>query len=361
MCSVIAEKSEHIKDSRKQVRNNNLDLLKIVACIAVVGLHTIQKESIVGSTIYYLCGFAIPVFFMASGYMLVCKSQATLKYVFRKIIAILRVVVLWNIILFVVECIGNISLGFDVNILDLPIEVVRNLQQKGDLWHFWYLFSLLILYVLLPLIIEAKKRGLLVKVWLTLVGISLFLQVYSCVLGIAVQENYVQTFRLWSWLQYFILGGLLNEYNVFSGKFKNISFPLHGILLFVCTIIVLVYQNFASRFIIHNLYAEYFYDSIFDILWIALLFTFVMRINLNSKIESIIKKLASLTMGIYIVHIIIIDKLIPITTKPYNMLFASVESRVLLSFITFFQVLFLSVLVSWLISKTSVAKYLTNL
>jgi surface polysaccharide O-acyltransferase-like enzyme len=44
-------------------RNASIDCLKVIACIAVMGLHTLNKDlSLFNSTLYYLCGFAVPVF-----------------------------------------------------------------------------------------------------------------------------------------------------------------------------------------------------------------------------------------------------------------------------------------------------------
>ena len=59
----------------KQKRNINLDMVKIIACISVIGLHTSQKDiSAFNAALYYLCGFAVPVFFMSSGYILLDKG-----------------------------------------------------------------------------------------------------------------------------------------------------------------------------------------------------------------------------------------------------------------------------------------------
>lgn len=45
-------------------RDASIDLLKIISCVAVVGLHTINKDaSSMNSVLYYLCGFAVPMFF----------------------------------------------------------------------------------------------------------------------------------------------------------------------------------------------------------------------------------------------------------------------------------------------------------
>lgn len=60
----------------EEKRNINLDLLRIMSCIAVVGIHTLQKDlSLINSSLYYMCGFAVPIFFMCSGYILMNRKQ----------------------------------------------------------------------------------------------------------------------------------------------------------------------------------------------------------------------------------------------------------------------------------------------
>lgn len=50
-------------------RHYNIDLIRTLACIAVIGLHTYGIEiGLPNSIVYYLCGFAVPCFFMSSGY-----------------------------------------------------------------------------------------------------------------------------------------------------------------------------------------------------------------------------------------------------------------------------------------------------
>lgn len=59
----------------KGQRNLNLDLVRILACVAVVGLHTVRLNgSFFYVALYNICGFAVPAFFMASGYMLLNRD-----------------------------------------------------------------------------------------------------------------------------------------------------------------------------------------------------------------------------------------------------------------------------------------------
>ncbi len=94
---VSIDTHEAVSDKLLASRNYNLDLLKIIACAAVVGLHTLQKDlSFINSTLYYCCGFALLVFFMCSGYMLLQRDSVTFTYVIKKIASFLRVVLMWS-------------------------------------------------------------------------------------------------------------------------------------------------------------------------------------------------------------------------------------------------------------------------
>ena len=57
-----------------------------------------------------------------------------------------------------------------------------------------------------------------------------------------------------------------------------------------------------GRFALHNLYAEYFYDDILTLVWVIILFTFMMRLELKDGAVNLIKQFAPITMGVYIVH-----------------------------------------------------------
>ena len=57
-----------LTDRQTDRRDCSIDLIRVIACVAVVGLHTFPKDlSLVTASLYYLCGFAVPFFFMSSG------------------------------------------------------------------------------------------------------------------------------------------------------------------------------------------------------------------------------------------------------------------------------------------------------
>lgn len=331
-------------------RNYNLDLIKIVACMAVVGLHTLQKDlSIINSSLYYLCGFAVPAFFMSNGYITLNRTDIDAGYSVKKVINILRVALCWSGIVFVGQVIYEITHGYATVelLIQLPLTFIKGFVQKGYLWHFWFLGALIIVYFMLPLLV--KHRGKLCHIWFTLICIGLVFQVISYCLGMPIQRYCIQTFRVWTWLQYFILGGLIGEKN--RDKILGLDIKKSRIFLIFATVWIVVFQNIASHFWIHDLHAEYFYDSIFTVIWLILIFTFGGNINLTTGQTAVIKKITPLTMGIYIVH--------PIVLKLVGFF---IEADTIMKSILFFAiVLATSTLIVYVIIKISVVNKLVKL
>ena len=282
-------------------RDTNLDILKIMASIAVIGLHTVMQElSIFNSTLYYLCGFAVPIFFMVNGYLLLPRKEISAKYVFRKICTILKVVVLWNVGVFFA------FLLFKGELINLPETIAKSLVQKGFLWQFWFLGALIILYVSLPMIhaIFRKSKRLHFFCWIALCMICNATEIASVVSGRPVQKEVLQTFRLWTWFCYFIGGGYM-QYLVPAIAAK-LSKRRHGIILIVLTSIVLIWQNCAARYFIHDFHAEYFYDGLLTMLWNICIFSYMKRIQIKPSWVKSLSKASALTMGCYIIHPIFI-------------------------------------------------------
>ena len=144
-------------DHKNCKRNINIDFLKILACITVIGLHTLQKDlTTVNALIHYFCGFAIPVFFFSTGYILLQRKKITFKYCIKKCLNIIRVVVIWNVgVNLCIVCL-KIFGGKEIDFISFLQDIsYRPFIQKGRMWQFWYLGAMIILYLLLPIIHKA--------------------------------------------------------------------------------------------------------------------------------------------------------------------------------------------------------------
>lgn len=167
-------------------RNNNIDLIKLHACICVVALHTIPKDlSSITTAIYYLSGVAVPLFFMSSGYFLLNRGEISIKYSIHKIIGIFRIVVLWNLIFYGLEFIWKIihvrKISFSIS--SLIQSVFQSLIQKDELWHFWYLGALMLIYIIVPILSKIIRKNGYKRILLAFLSICICLEIYSLCTG----------------------------------------------------------------------------------------------------------------------------------------------------------------------------------
>ena len=193
------------KNRMHKTRNINLDLIKVLACIGVVLLHTTMigfKET--GSWnllayLYYLGTYSIPLFLWFNGYLLLGKSNITYSYILQKVKWILIIVSSWTTIIWLFKR------DFTVN----PIKkIVGSLLQKGYFSQFWF-FGALILYYFMPTCFEknlnSKRKYLYILS--CLIAIGLMFELANIILQMPLQSYVIQTFRLWTWFFYYILGG----------------------------------------------------------------------------------------------------------------------------------------------------------
>lgn len=205
---------ENIGEEQHTDRNYNLDLLKIFACLAVVGMHTLYGNGAMTNLIMcYACTFAIPVFFASSGFILLGRKKIAYRYCIQKVIYIIRIAFVWSFAVELLITVVKLILRKDLSGLSIVLflkNVTYNpLIQKGNMWQFWYLGALAVLYLFLPLLhrfVKISWRKYLCT-WLTFVAICLVFQVISILIGRPVQKYVTQTFRFWTWIQYFGAGG----------------------------------------------------------------------------------------------------------------------------------------------------------
>ena len=235
---------------------------------------------------------------MATGYVLLNRDRVSENYSWKKIKNVLMVVLFWSLLIFIsyicVKVIKN-ELGLQVLVV-FPKTFLGGFIQRGYLWQFWYLGALIIIYAIYPFLMKYRKRMTLIWIIFALVGV--IIQISSYVVGTPVQSYFIQTFRLWTWIQYFVLGGLIGSHD----NKGNPNAEKKVIFCIILTILIVVYQNTMGKNFLHNSYAEYFYDSILTIIWLISIFDLLLNVKLSSKARRVIQNIAPLTMGVYITH-----------------------------------------------------------
>lgn len=140
---------------------------------------------------------AMPLFFMVSGYLLSMRKPS-FEYSRRKIWGILRFCL---IICIPLSAIMTVTSG------DLVLLLPECFIGKGRLYQYWYFGSMMIIYAMLPYllnIIQSKwLRPLLIG------GFILCSFIFILTISNRFEEHIIITFRLWNWLFYFFLGAYI--------------------------------------------------------------------------------------------------------------------------------------------------------
>ena len=281
-----------------KTRNINLDLIKVLACIGVVLLHTTMigfKDT--GSWnllayLYYLGTYSIPLFFMANGYLLLGKRNITYSYILEKVKWILITVSSWTTIVWLLKR------DFAVN----PVKkIIGSMVQKGYFFQFWFFGALILVYLCLPVlrkILNSKRRYLYILSFFATIG--LIFELANIIIQTPLQSYVIQTFRLWTWFFYYILGGFLAQFNLDTLKkcYRSWMKVITVVLLFASPLFLFM----LAKNIHHNLFAEYFYDSIFVKVISLGTFLTVLTFDLNTDKNRWIIYLSNQTMGVFIIH-----------------------------------------------------------
>ena len=299
-------------------RNPNIDLVKTVAMLCVIGLHCFidYKGGISGQGyefFYRSCVVAVPLFFMVSGWLLLPKPSLTWAYAWRKILAILRVTLLAFIILYIVVAITN---GLAVEPRQIPEHFLRNLLQvylqveEGYTGPLWFFGALIIVYLFAPWLGRVYRCLPSAFSWLFAASAALTfaVAVFNCVpwlparvvpgIEVPFEINFCQVLRLWNWIFYFLLGGILRRPRVSAALRPAGTFPM--------VVALLILNDWSQRTIglnaYGNYYCEYYYSSPLTQVLCAVTFVWLMSVRLPRPCKPL-QAVAPLFLPVYLFHL----------------------------------------------------------
>ena len=325
----------------KMERKAYIDYLRVFACIIVILIHIFSTartdfsnhtmiEEIVTKSIVSICHFAVPIFFMITGYLFLTKDdEHSLKTFFKKyVLKYILAIFIFGYSYAVIEEIFNNN--YNISIL---FKALLNTFQ-GNTWaHMWYLYSLVGVMLFIPIIkILLEKSEKYLRYFLAILLISSLLlplinNFFNIKSGFDLIIHSV-------YLSYAIIG-----YYLGNSKRKSNLLGLFGIIILLFIIVLtqylaITYENLGKLSILSN------YDSPIILLLAILIF------NLFKNIKSgngIISYISPYTYSIYLIHMFWINfiyKFLKINIYDYNLAIVS-----LLLFIIVFVLSLLSSIV----------------
>lgn len=322
-------------DSTTNMKNKSryyfLDLLKTIAIFLVVIYHVAAflDGKIVGNNVsfidylkYYLRSFmamGVPIFFFVNGALMFNKDFDLKKHLHR-MLKIIGLTIFWIIFSFIIISIIN---NGSASIVD-AIKSLWKLKFKYNN-HLWFLGTLVILYVFFPLLKLAwdkdKKifKFFLIAIFIATVGSKLLVQIYNIfamILGKNVKGIGTNVLSLFNpvagingyALVYFMLGAICFQY---KEKFKNKKYNIIAIIsIIISSILLCLYWILISKYTNKTIdYVWVSYDIIFTLINVISLFVICLNYKENKIFNKIIQTIGSNTMGIYLIHMIILNLL----------------------------------------------------
>lgn len=287
-----------------------IDLLNCIAIFGVLIQHTAQiahvgpansSITIVGKVIQTIFLPAVGIFFMNSGAMLLDyrKRQSTEHFAKRRFLRVVVPFLLWSVFYYVY---GYYYYTFP-GIFHHSIFGLRNFAEAflGNKINslFWFFFIIIQLYIATPvfsLLSQKYKKILLFIVIVAFVSSDVFSYLGNILHLNLEQSMLTQPLLASSWIQYFILGYLFKE-KYFSKTFEN------GIITFGLITFVMNIANDVTGG--HHLFLQDISNFPYTIA-VYLLIKRLAEQNDNVRVANIVAKFASTSLGIYILHPILI-------------------------------------------------------
>lgn len=300
---------EYMREISKTNRNISIDLLRIVACIMVICIHTastnlwytLPVQSISWKVMHFydfFCRSSVPIFFMISGALFLSKKEMSIKKIYSKYI--LR--------LFVIYVVFEVLYAIDSSKSLNPQNFIPHMLISKQ--HLWYLRSIIGVYIGIPILKKISENKKILEYSLILFfcfGIFLpSLNEISYILG-SNSLRFINNFNIttFSYAGYFLLGYYLSQNNIIKYKKRTLF------IMFILT--NGVFSILSSYYGTNAVFYSYFSLSTF----LGAIFLFQifknLKLNLSNKITKIIEFVSSNTLGIYLVHIYILEHFISIT------------------------------------------------
>ena len=307
-------------------RENNLDFLRVLACILVISIHVsaffvtkfVEEPNLkftIGNFYDSFSRIAVPIFVLLSGrFALSDEKNINIKFYYKKIFfKIIIPTLIWSFLYFLYNYILEIAYYI------LYGELKHSLYSPIKAWivgapfyHLWYLYMSIGLYLAVPFLIKIKNKvgeNNFFKIGIIFFILGLFIFLFENFLNYInfYERNdifkylkyfwYFNQFKFINFLGYFILGYSLKNIKNKYINFKNMFFSAIVVNFFL----FLTVEYFTINKIITN--PLIFYNNNFIFVMIISILIYLAFDKLDSqKVKFDFSNLAFHSFNIYLIH-----------------------------------------------------------
>lgn len=293
-------------------REYGLDLLKFLACLGVVAIHTLNINKGVLNMVFAMSAtICIPTFLLVGGYLMLKRSGFNWHYAGKKIVTILLVCLCWEAL----HAAAHFAVYREVR--TFVKSWVLDFFQQGLFYHFWYMGALILVYLAMPLL-DRLMRHSPAAYRNVLIGLGCFNAVTDLILtltGNRVLMSIPQSLRLHFWLFYGMLGGWIARNPEPIARLCS-RLKLWHVLAVLA--VMVPYVRYVGLYAYGGADLELFYGSAVVQLCSFVVFVYGQGLKLSDRSGKRVVYLGSLTMGIYIMHpfvLAVLNKFVPAFTQ----------------------------------------------
>ncbi len=314
-----------------------LDSLKVLAIFAVILIHSAANALYANSpdtplfvyanALDSLSRFCVPVFFMASGAVLLSRDYDIWQFYKKRLFRIIPVLVFWSLV----------YLLFRVFVKDEEMGVLKAITIffGGHVYyHLWFLYTIIVLYLLSPfmrrlvLSLSSVEATILFALWFVMaVAMPHAEAVMELKFGFAYRE-------LGAYSGYFMLGYYLSRI-----EFRR---PVVFLSLFIVSSSAIFYLTGYFSLQKGELFAA-FYDYATPLVFLQAISMFALFKSFETaKSLEYIAKLSPLVFGVYLLHPLILEQsdfIDDLTLKAFFVFVSSLAAIKALGYLGFKRVL----------------------
>lgn len=292
-----------------------LDWLRIIAALSVVMIHVsvgllanqtyLSSGWIVCCTFDALLRWNIPAFLMISGAMMLDRDRSVSAIYRKNILRIFIVLVFWSFVYAAVDCLKGMS---------IRDAIPRFLAGH---YHLWYLYTIIGLYMITPLLKKITDHPDLERYFLVLAFVFAIVidhaikigNVYSPESAVFVKNEILSNAGVYfpmGYVGYYVLGHYLFHHPI-RGK-KEIAVYILGVFGLISTVVFSVVISGRGDYFDATFMEQNSVNILLESVAVFVFFQNHVNHSTNAMTSTILS-LSNYTLGIYLIHLLILENM----------------------------------------------------
>lgn len=296
----------------------SINLMKVVACFAVILIHSSIFDNVNTDTQWWAVNlynatsrFAVPMFIMISGALLINEKYSLKDFLLKRTLRIVPALIFWSVIY--LAWLGDGRL--------FNIGVIKTILSGPVYYHLWYLYSIIGVMMFSPILSSMYNNS---SESLKLYFICIWFFVYSAYpLAkelLNLQFDFINTYELYPFfglVGWYFLGAYVRDY-IINNQVENSG--IKYVSTFITSTLAVAFLTYLSSKT-HSSSADHidftspvFFERNSPIIIINTISLFMLLSTIKTRsyhfIHRSINEVASISLGIYCIHLLILRELL---------------------------------------------------